>query len=367
MIKNLPNHHTLRMDSPPAQLAKSVDTSRADDNADNTDSTNSTNSPTDPAPSPVKNFLSKVCVLGDVCVGKTAFLRRLVHGIFSYGYKATIGIDFALKVRSTDTECWRLQLWDIAGQERFGNMTRVYYKETAGVFILADATRPSTLEGALKWKNDFVSKMTDDSVPIILLISKSDLDTKVDFFADGSHTNMDDFCTKNGFHAHFIISSKDNIGLEESHDKMIELLRNRKESEPESDSESDSESDQDITIKPVVEPMTTESDTSKYPLDKFLYHDVLKEIFTPDLMNDLQNAIVASVAENMVVRKIHLNLINVLLHPTTQSAVDKIKSNEKFVSLLTDIEYILSTEENDSIKLRKILSKVSKYGLTFNF
>jgi Ras-related protein Rab-32 len=40
--------------------------------------------------------------------------------------RAQIGVDFALKVLQWDADTVvRLQLWDIAGQERFGNMTRV--------------------------------------------------------------------------------------------------------------------------------------------------------------------------------------------------------------------------------------------------
>lgn len=39
-----------------------------------------------------------------------------------------------------------------AGQERFGNMTRVYYKEAVGAFIVFDVTRSATFDAVHKWK-----------------------------------------------------------------------------------------------------------------------------------------------------------------------------------------------------------------------
>ena len=45
------------------------------------------------------------------------------------------------------------------GQERFGNMTRVYYKEAVGAFIVFDVTRVSTFEAVQKWKHDIDSKV----------------------------------------------------------------------------------------------------------------------------------------------------------------------------------------------------------------
>lgn len=72
----------------------------------------------------------------------------------------------------------RLQLWDIAGQERFGNMTRVYYKEALGAFVVYDVTRPQTYEGVRKWKADLDSKISlpeawgGGHIPVVLLANK---------------------------------------------------------------------------------------------------------------------------------------------------------------------------------------------------
>lgn len=57
---------------------------------------------------------------GELGTGKTSFIKRYVHQFFSQNYRATIGVDFALKVLNWDqSTIIRLQLWDIAGQERY--------------------------------------------------------------------------------------------------------------------------------------------------------------------------------------------------------------------------------------------------------
>ncbi len=87
-----------------------------------------------------------------------------------------IGVDFALKVINWDENTLiRLQLWDIAGQERFGNMTRVYYKEAVGAFLVFDVNRPQTFDALLKWKQDLDTKVClpdGSSIPCLLLANK---------------------------------------------------------------------------------------------------------------------------------------------------------------------------------------------------
>ena len=63
--------------------------------------------------------------------GKTSLIRRYVDNQFDKNYTATLGVDFALKVVPWEDPKMsiQLQLWDIAGQERFSSMTRVYYKQ----------------------------------------------------------------------------------------------------------------------------------------------------------------------------------------------------------------------------------------------
>uniref|UniRef100_G3QAW2 Ras-related protein Rab n=1 Tax=Gasterosteus aculeatus TaxID=69293 RepID=G3QAW2_GASAC len=158
-----------------------------------------------------QELLFKVLVIGDLGVGKTSIIKRYVHQIFSQHYRATIGVDFALKVLQWDRDTVvRLQLWDIAGQERYGNMTRVYYREAVGALVVFDVTRASTFDAVLKWKEDLDSKVTLNPgrpVPAVLLANKSDQ-------LASQQPKLDSFCRENGFVGWFETSAKSKILLE---------------------------------------------------------------------------------------------------------------------------------------------------------
>ncbi|XP_030053894.1 ras-related protein Rab-32 isoform X2 [Microcaecilia unicolor] len=177
-----------------------------------------------------REYLFKVLVIGELGVGKTSIIRRYVHQLFSQHYRATIGVDFALKVIHLDSKTLvRMQLWDIAGQERFGNMTRVYYKEALGAFVVFDVSRSSTFEAVSKWKHDLDSKVhlpNGGPIPAILLANKCDQNKET---SRQTHSHLDQFCKESGFVGWFETSAKDNINIDEAARSLVEhILSNYK-------------------------------------------------------------------------------------------------------------------------------------------
>ncbi|KAL2714615.1 ras and EF-hand domain-containing protein isoform X1 [Vespula squamosa] len=164
-----------------------------------------------------REHLYKILVIGELGAGKTSIIKRYVHQFFSQHYRATIGVDFALKVLNWDPHTIiRLQLWDIAGQERFGNMTRVYYKEAVGAFIVFDVTRSATLDAVVKWKQDLDSKvqLPDGSpIPCVLLANKCDQQKEG---LVNTPNKMDEYCKEKNFVGWFETSAKENINIEEA-------------------------------------------------------------------------------------------------------------------------------------------------------
>ncbi|XP_062520317.1 ras-related protein Rab-38-like [Corticium candelabrum] len=164
-----------------------------------------------------KEHLYKVLVIGDGGVGKTSFIKRYVHQFFSVHYKATIGVDFALKLLSWDSNTFiRLQLWDIAGQERDGSMTRVYFREAVGAFIVFDVTKPLTFQSVQKWKSSLDAKVqlsNGQPIPCVLVANKCDLPKEG--VVNNKH-HMDEYCSTNGFLNWFEASAKENINIDES-------------------------------------------------------------------------------------------------------------------------------------------------------
>lgn len=170
----------------------------------------------------------KVLVIGDAGTGKTSMIRSYVQGTFSSKCRSTIGVDFAVKVIPWSKQrTVRLQLWDIAGQERHGSMTRIYYKEAVGALLFFDISVASSWDNVILWKKDLDEKI--GNIPVILVANKMDLITpKNDYGWKERSEMLDEFCYKNNFLAWFDISVKDGTPLEPLSSHLVtEMLKNQ--------------------------------------------------------------------------------------------------------------------------------------------
>ena len=172
----------------------------------------------------------KVLIVGEMGTGKTSLIRQYVQGVFSEFYKTTIGVDFANKEYQWDQNITiNIHLWDIAGQELYGNMTRVYYQEASAAFVVFDVTRIATLDAVIEWKKDIDSKVyTSEGKPIPCIL----LGNKIDLCKDGiwgkTQEEMDEYIKNNGFVGFYTTSACNGTNIEQAVTDLISYIMNNK-------------------------------------------------------------------------------------------------------------------------------------------
>lgn len=123
----------------------------------------------------------KILVLGDTTVGKSSILRTLVGKDFVNKTLPTVGIDFVRRTFEVDGALVKLNVWDTAGQQRFHSVTRKHYRGVQGIVLVYDITDRKSFTHLSFWVDSVNKGITNsknkyDTVPIILVGNKSDLD-----------------------------------------------------------------------------------------------------------------------------------------------------------------------------------------------
>eukprot|EP00811_Abedinium_folium_P034386 NODE_7270_length_1594_cov_6.473074.p1 GENE.NODE_7270_length_1594_cov_6.473074~~NODE_7270_length_1594_cov_6.473074.p1 ORF type:complete len:469 (+),score=89.57 NODE_7270_length_1594_cov_6.473074:153-1559(+) len=116
----------------------------------------------------------KTIIIGDVCAGKTAFARRLCEDVFTEG-AATVGVDFFTKVDEVDGEHVKLTVWDTAGQEQYGALSRAYYRDAQVAILVFDTSLQRSSERCLYWFRHLRANCNTADIITVLALSKVDL------------------------------------------------------------------------------------------------------------------------------------------------------------------------------------------------
>ncbi len=121
----------------------------------------------------------KLCLLGEIAVGKTSLVRRYVDRQFSERYLSTIGVKISRqtinlkKINHYEQSGLQFVIWDIEGQIKFNYLTPNYLQGASAAIVVADITRYSTIERLSEYIQLFLSINPQGKIAIAL--NKSDL------------------------------------------------------------------------------------------------------------------------------------------------------------------------------------------------
>jgi small GTP-binding protein len=120
----------------------------------------------------------KIILIGDVAVGKTAILTRFLERRYSSQYNCTINVDIRIETVCLDDQTIvDLQIWDTCGQETFKHLTKQYYHNSTGCFLVYDVTNRSSFDDLSMWIYD-VKEYGPRDIVLFLVGNKADLESE---------------------------------------------------------------------------------------------------------------------------------------------------------------------------------------------
>ena len=167
------------------------------------------------------DYIFKIVLVGDTCVGKSCILVRFSDDVFVENYVTTIGVDFRFKTMVVNGKIAKIQIWDTAGQERYRSITTAYYRGAAAIIICCDITNKESFYNLNNWIEE-VSKYIDKDVDKLILLNKCDLksEKKID------QSEISKFEKERGIKV-MEVSAKTGEGIENAFQYIIGKLINK--------------------------------------------------------------------------------------------------------------------------------------------
>jgi small GTP-binding protein len=123
-------------------------------------------------------YVIKILTLGDTMVGKSSIVLRFSDNKFDDNIFSTIGIDFKTKFIKVGEATVKVLIWDTAGQEKFQNIAKNYYKGANGVLLVYDITSKKSFERVDFWLKELKENNRVEDLFICLVGNKIDLEDK---------------------------------------------------------------------------------------------------------------------------------------------------------------------------------------------
>ena len=172
----------------------------------------------------------KILVIGCSGAGKTSFVQRWIKGEFDQSYKPTIVSEFHYKIFECRGNCYRIQLWDIGGQDKTPSMAKIFTRDSHGCIVICDITKKDTFEETKKWKkivNDESAFIDGEKLPFILIQNKIDLIKDDNDYLSFATNETKKMAEDKEFIGYYMTSVKENINVEEPIHYLIDNIVER--------------------------------------------------------------------------------------------------------------------------------------------
>ena len=168
----------------------------------------------------------KIIIVGDSGTGKTSFVNRYILNKFVDTCLATIVSQFSYKILKIGDLTYRLNFWDIAGQDRNPEATKIFCKNTNGIILCCDASYRKSRDNTIKWKESVDKNINLKNIPIIIIENKCDLlgETENDYNKDIDE--LKNFAEQNNIKNSFRTSAMKGYGIEDSMNYLINEIIN---------------------------------------------------------------------------------------------------------------------------------------------
>ncbi len=170
----------------------------------------------------------KIIVLGNSGTGKTTLVKRWMGNEINT-INPTIVSEYSAKTYPYKDKIYRINLWDIGGQDKSTAVAKIFSKDSQGCILVSDVSNNQSLEDSVGWKStieDDCKFVDGGKIPFLLIRNKIDkLKTEEEKESLEKETKI--FIQENEFDLYGLTSALNDINVKESINYFVEHIIKR--------------------------------------------------------------------------------------------------------------------------------------------
>jgi small GTP-binding protein len=118
----------------------------------------------------------KIILLGESGVGETNLINIVMGQAFNDDEASSISNSYSEKKVTVNNKLYKLNLWDTIGQERFRQLTKIFYKDSKIIIFVFDITSQESFDELQNyWVKDVKEQIGDERIIKGVIANKIDL------------------------------------------------------------------------------------------------------------------------------------------------------------------------------------------------